>query len=356
MMMLTIEKKSVMSMAFVGSLLVLTGCMGDKKKSDDIQGGKAEIEVVAGNGDVLLTINGKPVLYSGDFEDQKAMALQSNQQMNMILQMMPETEYTLFFKSLEAGHLMKEWVVRHKIDQDPELAKQRRQYHDAIDLQLYMKYYEDKHPIHVSDHEAREFYTTKRSQIPALVTAPESVEIVYVNFDAKDKAEEFLAAVRDGSEKHFNTAAKLHHYKVTPLSISAESQVNDVLKNTVLTATKFPAKEIVKIDDNSYWVIGMQHKKDAEYRTFDTPEVKQGITQMCMNEKREGELAKQVDQLRKEFNAVENKSYFEKKNQNHARALQQADKIVAQAQQGLNMIDMSQDDDMDEELLLQDKI
>ncbi|MBV8660927.1 MAG: peptidyl-prolyl cis-trans isomerase, partial [Candidatus Dependentiae bacterium] len=288
----------------------------------------------SGKGEVLLTIDGKPVLYSDDYEDQKLMAQQSNQQLNMILQMIPDAEFNMLFKSIEAGHLMKEWVLRSGIDQKPELIKQRRQYHEAIDLQLYMKYYEDAHPIHVSNEEAEAYYNAKRDQMPGLILSPASVDIVYAKFTTKAAAENFAGKVRDGSEKHFKLASKEADVKTENMVVkSDDANVSESLKNSVLAATKFPSKEIVKIDDNSYWVVGMLRKKDVEYRSFETPEVKQGITKMCRDEKREVELTKQIEQLNSQYNVVENKSYFENKKQNQANALKKAEQIVLQAQQ-----------------------
>ncbi len=258
MMILKTEKKSVVSLLLVSSLLMLTGCWGEKSKevkSQDAASSPKEAGLV--KGDVLLSIDGKPVLYVDDFEDQKAMAQQSNQQLNMILQMMPDAEYSMLFKSIEAGHLMKEWVLRSGMDQKEELVKQRRQYHDAIDLQLYMKYYEDAHPVHVSDHEALEYYKAKRDQIPGLIVAPAGVEIAYVNFDTKAKAEGFMAKIKDGAEKQLKSAAKEAGLNVESMVVGADSAVNESLKNSVLATTKFPSKEIVKMDENSYWVVGM---------------------------------------------------------------------------------------------------
>jgi hypothetical protein len=331
-MMIVRSEKKIVSLLLVGSLFILTGCLGEKEKAPKVED-KSSASQVTEKGEVLLSIDGKPVLYADDFEDQKAMAQQSNQQLNMILQMMPDAEYSMLFKSIEAGHLMKEWVLREGIDQKPELVKQRRQYHDAIDLQLYMKYYEDAHPIEVTEHEAQAFYKAKRDQMPGLISSPAGVEIVYANFDTKAKAETFAAKVKDGSDKHFKAAAKESNVKAENMIVGADSAVNETLKNSALAATKFPSKEVVKMDDNSYWVVGLLKKKDAEYRSFETPEIKQGITKMCRDEKREAELTKQVEKLNAEYNVVENKAYFDNKKQNHAHALKKAEEIVMQAQQ-----------------------
>ena len=342
------EKKVVMSLLMVGSLFMLTGCLGEKEKTAKIESDCGCQSEDSGKGEVLLSIDGKPALYVEDFEDQKAMAQQSNQQLSMILQMMPDAEYSMLFKSIEAGHLMKEWVVREGIDQNPDLVKQRRQYHDAIDLQLYMKYYEDAHPVEVSDREIEDYYKAKRDQIPGLIASPAGVDIVYVEFNTKDKAEDFASKAKDGSEKQFKSAAKESDVKVKTMVISNDTAINEALKNSVMAATKFPSKEVVKIDDNSYWVVGMLKKKDAEYRSLDVPEIKQGITKMCKDEKREAELTKQVEKLHQKYNVVENKAYFENKKQNHAQALKKAEQIVMQAQQ--------QDDENLDVIALDDKI
>lgn len=353
-----IENQSLVSAMMLSSLLVLTGCFGggEKEKAKN-QESAAQSENVK-DGEVLLSIDGKPVMYAADFEDQKAMTQQSNQQLNMILQMMPDAEYTMLFKSIEAGQVMKEWVIRSGIDQDPKRLKERQQYHEAIDLQLYMKYYEDAHPISVSDHEAKTFYESRRDQVPGFVLAPASVDVVYVAFEDKAKAESFAGKVKDGSEKHFKAAAKEANVKAENMNVSAQSQVNSMVKNVVLQATKFPSKEIVKLDDNNYWVIGLVKKKDAEYRSFETPEVKKYVVEMCRNEKREAEIVKQVEKLSKEYNVVENKAYFENKKEKQAAALKKAEEIVKQAQaQNGSSLDFAAGENVEElQDLIEDKI
>jgi hypothetical protein len=351
MMILTTEKKSATSLLLVGCLFVLPGCFGEKAKAPKVEEelSSSQTSGSVSKGDVLLSIDGKPVLYVEDFEDQKAMAQQSNQQLNMILQMMPDAEYSMLFKSIEAGYLMKEWVIREGIDQKPELKKQLRQYQDAIELQLYMKYYEDAHPINVTEHEAEAYYKAKRDQMPGLILSGAGVTIVYVKFDTKAKAESFANKVKDGSEKHFKAAVKDSDFTIENLVITSDSTVNEALKNSVLAATKFPSKEVVKIDDNTYWVVGIIKKKDPEYRSFDTPEIKQAIIKMCKDEKREVELTQQIEELNKKYKVVENKAYFDNKKQNNGQLLKDAQQIVLQAQEELDF----QEEDSD---LLDDKI
>jgi hypothetical protein len=325
------EKKSVVSLVLVSSLLLLTGCFGEKANKGQESQNVAESAV--GKGELLLSIDGKPVLYSQDFEDQKQMLQQSNQQLNMILQMMPDAAYTMLFKSIEAGLLIKEWAIRAGVEEKDDFAKRRRLAHEQIDLNLYMQEFMEAHPIEVSDHEALNFYKEKRDQIQGLVTSPASVEVVYASCKTKAQAEDFASKARDGSEKHMKTAAKDMNLKLESMTISPDSACDNTLKQTALVATKFPAKEIVKINDNVYYVVGLLKKNEAQYHSFDNPQVKEFMKKSCKDAKREAELAQEIDKLRSKYNVVENKEYFEAKTQNQAKALQRAEELVMQAQQ-----------------------
>lgn len=324
------ENKSVLSFLLISSLFILSGCFGQKAKE---QAQESVAESAAEKGELLLSIDGKPVLYANDFEEQKQMLQQSNQQLNMILQMMPDAAYSMLFKSMEAGLLIKEWAVRAGVEEKDDFAKRRRLAHEQIDLNLYMEEFMKAHPIEVSDHEAMQFYKEKRDQIQGLVTVPASVEVVYANFATKAQAEEFASTARDGSDKHMKMAAKNANIKLETMTISADSSCNDMLKQVALNAAKFPAKEIVKVDDTSYMVVGLLKKHEAQYHSFDSPQVKEFMKKSCRDAKREAELAKDIEKLRNTYTVVENKSYFEAKTDNQNKALQKAQELVMQMQQ-----------------------
>lgn len=347
------EKRSVTTFLLAGSLLFLTGCFGEKEKNNDVA--KSSEHVTSERGDVLLSIDGKPVIYAHDFEDQKAMAAQSDQRLNMILQVMPNAEYDMIFKKLEEAHVLKEWVIREKLDQDSQFVKTLRQYQDAVYTQMCLKAYQDAHPMTVSEKEAREHYEAHKDKIQGLTIASAGVEILSVKFSKKDEAERFAHKVKDGSKKHFNAAAKEAHLTVVPMAINAEGYADEALKNVALAATKFPSKEVVKMTDGSYMVVGMIGKKDPEYHNFDLPEVKQALTQMCMNAKREAAQLAEVARLRTEYNVVEDKTYFDKKAEKSAnvqKSLQLAQELAMNAQHKSATMDEFEG----EEIMFDDKI
>ena len=346
------EKRSVSTFLLAGSLLLLTGCFNEKK-----DGEKAHVaDVATDRGELLVSIDGQPVLYAQDFEDQKAMALQTDQRLSMMLQMMPQLEVDLLFKSIEATEVLREWVAREKLDQDKEFVKTLRQYQDAVYTQMCMKAYQDAHPIMVTEKEAKEFYDKNKAKIQGLAIAPAGIDIVSAKFSKKDEAERFTHKIKDGSKKHFEAAAKELNVTVTPMVINEEGYADEAVKNTVLAATKFPSKEMVKMNDGSYMVIGITGKKDAEYHSFDLPEVKQGITRMCMDAKREETQLADVERLEKEYNVIKHMAYFEKKAEKAAnlqKALQHAQELAMGAQQP--SVDEVVEFEVDE-ILLDDKI
>ncbi|AXK60874.1 peptidyl-prolyl cis-trans isomerase [Candidatus Chromulinivorax destructor] len=344
------EKGSVSTFLLAGSLLLLTGCFQDKKELRVAD----QVCLATDKGELLLSIDGKPVLYAQDFEEQKAMAMQSEPRLQMILQMVPDAEYTMIFKSLEAAYVIKEYIHRQGIDETPEFKKTLRDAQEAFLIQMCMKAYQDAHPITVTKKEAQDYYNAHKSTIQGLATAPAGIEVIAVKFDKKEDAENFAQKAKDGSKKHFEAAAKELGLTVLPMVISDESYADEVVKSVALSATKFPSKEVVKTTDGSYMVLGMISKKDAEYHSFDLPEVEKGITDMCMNEKREAAQLADIAKFKEEFNVVEHKAYFEKKSEATAqmhKALQQAHNAAMNADQSADDVEM-----IEEDVLFQDKI
>lgn len=347
------EKNSVSTILLAGSLLFLAGCIGDKKESKSIDKVQ-EAYLPTNRGELLLSIDGKPVLYVKDFEEQKAMAIQTEPRLQMILQMVPDAEYTMIFKSLEAAHVVKEWVHRQGLDKTDEFKKSLHDIQEAFLIQMCMKAYQDAHPLTVTEKEAKEYYESHKDRIQGLTISPEGIDVVCVKFDKKEEAERFVHKAKDGSKKHCEAAAKELQVTISPMVISEESYADEVIKNAALAATKFPSKELVKMNDGSYMVLGITGKKPAEYHSFDLPEVKKGITDMCMNEKRETTQLADIAKLKEEYNVVEDKTYFEKKAEvaaNIQKSLQQAHDLAMSGQDQIEDGMMSE-----EEIIFEDKI
>lgn len=271
----------------------------------------------------LLEIDGKPVLTVQEYEDQLDMARKANAQIDMLLQMMPNAEKDIIFRGMTTAKLMQAWAEKQGVDKTEEFQKQRKQLHEAMDSQLYMKHFDDAHPVQVSDADVADYYQVKKDIIPALTLKPGGVEITFVRFEGQNKAEGFLAKVKDTKKAAaFKTIATENKQTVSDAVINKTSPFTESVKNAVLDVKKFPSVHLVKAGENAYWVILATGKSETKYRDLSTPEIHQGLKKMLIDERKGQQLEAVIEKLKQELNVVEHTKYFEDKAQQKAAALQ----------------------------------
>lgn len=310
------NNKIVMSVLFTAGLILLSGCSWWPFGKKAAQGSSAA------SGDVLLTIDGTPAMTVQDYEEQLDMARKANPQIDMLLQMMPNAEREFVFRGMTTAKLMQAWAKKQGIDQTPEFQKQRKQLHEAMDLQLFMKYFDDAHPVNVSDSDLENYYEEKKDVIPALTITPGGVEIFFVRFDSKDKADKFYDKTREIKKSEaFKSIAEDQKQQVGTSVINEKSPFSEAIKKTVLDLKKIPSVHVVKAGENAYWVILAAGKSEAKYRDLKNPEVQNGLKKMLADERKEKQLEKLVEDLKKEMNVVENNKYFEDKEQQKRAAM-----------------------------------
>lgn len=317
------NKKNLFAATFMVSMLglaVFTGC-GLWKKNDTTETTEGS---VAKKDDVLLVIGGKPVLTVAEYEDQLTAARQAHQEIEMLLQMMPNAEKDYIFQGIMTGKIMQEWANKEGIDKDPEFKKQLKQMVDAMALNLYVKAFYDKYPVEISDADVKDFYDTKKDEIKGLQIAQGGTHVVYVRFDAKDKAEKFLEKVKEIKDaSKFQAIAKADNLVVADAIINEGSPISDTLKSAVLDIKKFPKKEIVKVGDNAFWVLLATGKSDAKYHDFKSPDVQQGLKKMMTDERRQKQLEEFIKKMKTELDVKEHLGYFEQK-ENQKKAAMEA--------------------------------
>jgi len=316
------KQRAMSAVIFVSGLMLFSGCgwwpFGGSSSKD------ATSKSVSGD-DVLLSINGAPALTVEKYEEQLAMAQQANPQIGMLLQMMPNAEKDFIFKGMATAELMKAWAQKEGVDKTAEFQKQKKQLCDAIELQLYMKHFDEAHPVNVSDADVAKFYEEQKDLIPALTLSPGGVETVYVRFESKDKADKFFDKVKDIKKAAaFKAAAQEHKHKTGDSVINAKSSVGDAIKTVVLDLKNFPAVRLVGADDNSYWVLFASGKSDTQYRDLKTPEVQHGLKKMLADQQKDKQVEQVVNELKSKMNVVENHKYFEDKAQAKRAAMEEA--------------------------------
>lgn len=314
------NKQLVLCGVFLVSGMFFSGCkwFSSLKKSVGISNSS-----IASSSDVLLSIDGKPALTVEEYEEQLDMARKANHQIEMFLQVMPNAEKEFVFRGMATARLMKAWAEKQGIDKSPDFQKQRKHLHDAMDLQLYMKHFDEAHPVSVSDADVTKYYEEKKDTIPGLAISVAGVDSSYVRFDSKDKAEKFFDKVKDVKKLDtFKSLAEEHKHQVGQSVINQQSPLADSIKNAVADLKKFPSVHLVKAGEGSYWVLFASSKSEAKYHDLKSPQVQQGLRKMIADERKEKQLESLVEQLKQEMNVVENDHYFANKEAQKRAALE----------------------------------
>lgn len=315
-------KSSNKQLAFCAFLLIsglfFNGCEFFKKS--DQNGSNS----ASGSGDVLMSIDGVPVLTVGEYEQRLEMARKANPQIEMFLQIMPNAERELIFRGISMYQLMKAWADKEGITKTTEFKEQQKHMHEAMDMQLFMKHFDDAHPTNVTDADIENYYHEKKDVIPGLMLSVGGVETSYVNFDSKAKAQAFFDKVKDVKKADtFKKVAEEYKNHVGNSVINEKSPFSEALKKSILDIKKFPSVHVVKVSDDKYWVVFASGKTEAKYHDLKSPQVQQGLRKMIEDERKSEQADKVMEQLKKDLNVVENKSYFDEK-EAKKRAEQQA--------------------------------
>ncbi len=301
--------KSTQKMFFsVLSLMFLAGCAWwpfSKSKSEGSKSTKSD--------QVLLMIDGEPVITQEKYEKILKLACENNPQLRMIIDMMPNAEKDLIFKGIVTAELIKAWAKKQGIDQTEEFKEQRKQIIDSIEAQLYMKAFDDAHPVQISDSDIAKFYEEKKDMIPALTLTPGGVDVTFVKFENKAKADAFYEKVKEVKKATtFKAKAEESALHVSDSVINEQSQVDPVVKQGILDIKKYPTVQIIKSDDG-YWVLLATAKTGKVYRDLNSPEIHDGLQRMLMEERKNVQLEALINQLKDELKISENTAYFDTK-------------------------------------------
>lgn len=313
-------------LAFCGFLLIsglfFNGCEFFKKSNSKVN------TTSTGSNAVLMSIDGVPVLTADEYEQRLEMARKANPQIEMFLQIMPNAERELIFRGISMYQLMKAWADKEGITNTSEFKEQQKHMHEAMDMQLFMKHFDDAHPVHVSDADIEKYYHEKKDVIPGLMQSAGGVETSYVRFDSKAKAQAFFDKVKDLKKiDSFKKHAEENKSHAAESVINEKSPFSEALKKSVLDIKKFPSVHVVKVSDDAYWVVFAAGKTEAKYHDLKSPQVQQGLRKMIEDERKSEQAEKIMDQLKKDLNVVENSAYFDEKEAKKRAEQQQANSL-----------------------------
>ena len=305
--MVTLHRTKVLSIALV-SILSLSGCMSNKEAARSESEDMAILPAV-NQQDVLLAIDGKPVLTIDEYEEQLQEAAASSPQLEMMLQMSPNVEYDFIFNQLKMAKLMNHWAHATGVTQTEEFKKDRARIQEMIDTQLCVQYYEKAHPIVITDADIKSFYDAQKDTLPGLLVAPGGVKAEAVKFDTQDAAQSFYDEVKN-VQGDFDAVAKSQKLSINNFVINETTFHGKPLKDFALQVTSFPALNMIKSDD-AYWVVKAVEKVASKYQDFE--KVKEGLRNYVQQQRKDESMKEAAAKFEADYKTVENKEYFENK-------------------------------------------
>lgn len=334
--------KFLSSTLLVGVLILLPNCdwfKGEEagKGSATTPSGEPRSPVASKSaeptGEILLTLYDEklPKVTVTDFQNYKKELLEAQPNYASIIEFMPGANEQIF-ESLVNESILEEWAIKNKIDQT-------QAYKDDLDKimkyarrSLNVKYFQEKHPVVVTDAEVKNYYDENKNTIPQLMVSPGGVTAKAVMFDNKEAAQTFFDKVKD-PKANFDALAKGSNLTVKDLGeVNSQSfDVDGAIRKKILDAKKFPSVELVEINDKSFAVAKALSKNEPKYVPFD--QVKPGIENLLKQQKGAEVLTKEIDKLKKEYKAVPNKEYFEREKKAQEEHAQKAAAAMKQEQE-----------------------
>ncbi|MBD3231388.1 hypothetical protein GF322_01865 [Candidatus Dependentiae bacterium] len=319
--------KNIVKLGTCLSILVLfSGCKQIfdwfKKKTDKaeeiVEVVQKEIEIskpeTQGTGEVLLNIDGKPVLRESEF----------NKHLNQMLQMnpyfrgastdsLPMPIKRKFFDELIKQEIILAWANKNNIDQDPEFIKNFEEMKNLVKRSLLVQRFESKifDDIKVSDSEINDYYKENKEKF---IKEPGGVMLSAIKFDNKEKANNFYDEVKDRKSDFVELAKKEDAKSFQDFGrISKEKkdfELNDiplVIRQKAFALKNLPAIEKVNVGKNT-WVIYVSDKQDPTY--FQISEIKTQLEAMLKNNKFRDILEQRVGEIKKDFTVDVNENFF----------------------------------------------
>lgn len=327
--MVSLDRTKILSLALI-SIVSLSGCMSSSKVNDAPQQESEDQVIIPAQENILLAIDGKPVLTIDEYEEQLQEAAAQSPQLEMMLQMSPNVEYDFIFNQLKMAKLMNHWAHATGVTQSEEFKKDRARILEMVDTQLCVQYYEKMHPVVVTDADIKAFYETQKDTLPGLLVAPGGVKTEAVKFETQDEAQAFYDAVKN-AQGDLDAVAKDQKLSVSNFVINETTFHGKPLKDFVLQLSSFPALNMIKSDD-AYWVLKAVEKVAPKYQDFE--KVKEGLRNYVQQQSKDASMKEAAAKFESDYAIVENKEYFENKMKARQDAMQQ---MQAQMQQQLQV-------------------
>lgn len=264
-------------------------------------------------GEVLVTLNDKPVITTDSFTLEKERFLQAHPHIRddfAVVGSQLVERYIL--KKLIDAKIIDEWAILHKIDETVEYKRDLKKLCEGEIEKLNVQFFREKVTnglIDVSDEEIRSWY---KEDVSDVLVSTGGIPSIGIQFGERSSAERFLALAQV-SPHCFKQVAYEQGLadKIFDFGLMYEGKIvvmNKLLRDTILRIKTLPAVELFEIR-GTFWVIYAQAKEEKQ--SLEYAQVKQQLKKELEDFKRAEIVEQVIDRLKKEYMVQVDEDYFE---------------------------------------------
>ena len=328
------------------TLAVFPGCkfitdLFKKKAADKVANVKPQEKA----GPVLLSINGKEVIWESDFKKSLTQMLQANPYFRGAgIDALPTSIKRKFFDELIKQELILRDAERSGVDEKADFMKAYQELKRLAKRSLVIQFYEKQiyDAIKVSEKEKNSHFAENKDRF---VKTPGGILVSGTQFSSEKEADDLLEDVKSSkmldNEKDFlkefdkmakeDKAGKFKNFgRITEKAKGFGDTTPAPVRESVYAFRSFPQAEKVKVGKD-FWVIAAADKKETIF--FKKDEIDSQLTNMLKNNKFREELDEKLKTLKAATKVEVNEPYFAEKTGKTAAA-----NIIQKSKSGVKVV------------------
>ncbi len=334
------NKKTLFHLSLLMSgLVLLPGCFQNEGTAKEQKAAcPIDRKIPAGDSSMIVATIGpdkRPLLTANMLDGEIETIIESNPQFATMFVMQPQYEKEIA-KGIVQQDVIREYVMREKLDQTPEYQaeyqKGLKQARQVADGKVFM----EKHSAAITDKDVKDFYDEEKDKNPQFMVSKGGSQAMGVPFATQEEAKAFLVKAKSKPTQLENVAKQADlkdDFKDFNLVSQMSFGIDPAVKAEVLKVTKVPSVQVVKGDDEKFWVVAVTKKEEPKYHEF--AQIKDQLKQYLTQQKQVEVVKIALEGYMKDYQVNLNDDYFKKR-------LEEKQQVQAQKQDQLKQAMMAQ--------------
>lgn len=263
-------------------------------------------------GQVLVSVDGVPVITVESLKAEKDKLLAANPQLKAMMAFMDPQQFDQnLLDGLTNQVTVDKWIIQNGVANTQNYKNELQEGYKAIERMVNTKFFSESLKISVSDADVRKFYDTNKDLMPNLIISRGGTKAMGVQFDQEQDARAFADKVR-ARRGDISAAAKeagIATDRVKDFKVVGDQTVGmeAALHSAILGMKSVPGVEVVKVNA-TWWVVGATERQESKYQPFE--QVKAGLKAAVEKEKRAEMFDQAIERLKQDYKVVVDQNYF----------------------------------------------